>query len=641
LQPQRPAFSHAEALNLWSRLVAGWANGLNNEGSAGLFDGIVYPDYDANGSQEAVTRMMWGLGGWLSRPDRSPIVTWRGTSYDVAALTKRALLNGTDPRSPGYWGESPFPGSPDIWMVDAGQIAFCLWQSRHHIWNHLTAAERDQIIAWLEKCGHHPGSFRNNFALFWALNHASRKALVREHDDKLIDDVLDYMDHVYCGDGWYDDAAEPGTNSFDDYNWWVFASHTLCWAQVDGQNRPDRKRNLLDRVRLLMQHYPYFFAADGAYTEFGRSLAYKFGRLGAPIWAYQQGAWPHETGMLRRLVGAHLRWYAEHGAIRADGTLRQELTSEGSPEVRETYISTGSPYWATQAYGALWTLADDDPFWTVPDQPLPVEQGDFVHIMPEPGWILVGSQRTGAVQRFTSKAGKSAAKYGKYHYTTTAPFNAGYVDGYPSPDGMLSLLDRGEVGHRQYTKQSAVGEPGWLRMSYTQTLHGLEHSIETTIVVNGHQHLRIHRVHLAEGAPEISAIEGAAALGYPPGDLPRVGSGENPHRSWAGVNERYGSRYVSIQSISGHSHAEPPAAWRGADHLNSVYGRYVLPALRTERVTNGHILVSLVTIGDLADRDTEGERGREVPTINWNTDDTIVVTWSPGIDVAIPPLPSP
>ncbi len=632
--PPRQAFTRTEAYNLWARLVAGWTNHLNNEGSATLLDGYHYL-YDENGSQEGVTRMMWGLGGWLSRPERSPIVTWRGVDYDVAALTRRAFLSGTDPDSPGYWGESPFPGSPDIWMVDAGQVAFALWQSRSFIWDHFTPIEREQVISWLERCGHHPGEFRNNFALFWMLNHASRKALGERHDDQLIEDVLDYMDNVYCGDGWYDDAAARGANYFDDYNFWVFGSHAMAWSQVDGDTRPGRKQILVDRLRQLMEHYPSFFAANGAYTEFGRSLAYKFARLGAPLWAYQQGAWPHDVGMLRRLVGNHLRWYAEHGAIRGDDTLRQELTSEGSADIRETYISTGSAYWATQGFGALWSIPDDDPFWTTEESPLPVERGDFVRVMPEPGWVLVGNQATGAVQRFNAKAGKIAAKYGKYHYATAAPFNAGLVDGRPSPDGMLCLQVGDDLGHRDLTLASAVGEPGWLRFRYTETVGGQEHLIETAIAVRKNQHLRVHRIELASDDMAVAAVEGAAPLGYAPGEVIRTGVNDQQMRSWSTVRERYYARHVAIEALQGYTGVSLPTTWRGASDLNSVYGRYVLPRLQIDRVESGKVYACLVTIGDETDQEREDSPS---PIVAWQDDDTIIVSW-PGEDpVTIPSL---
>ncbi|MFN8447192.1 MAG: DUF2264 domain-containing protein [Anaerolineae bacterium] len=181
-----------------------------------------------------------------------------------------------------------------------------------------------------------------------------------------------YLDGVYCGDGWYDDAAARGPNYFDNYITWVFAMHVMAWAQMDGASMPARRDELLDRVRAWMRHFPYFFAADGSTVEYGRSLAYKFCRLGAPLWAYKLGIWDHPVGMLRRLVGRHLRWYVDRGAVRADGTLRQSLTASGSPDIIERYISTGATYWAMQAFSGLWSLPDDDPFWTAEETPLPL-----------------------------------------------------------------------------------------------------------------------------------------------------------------------------------------------------------------------------------------------------------------------------
>ena len=630
---ERPPFTLEEARSYWSRMVAGWADSLNPEGTKTFMDGIHF-EYDDGGSQEGVTRMMWGLGGWLSRPERDAKVTWRGVTYDAEVLARRALLNGTDPGSPGYWGESPFPGSPDIWMVDAGQVAFAVWQSRSRIWDHLEASEKEQIVLWLEKCAGHPGEFRNNFALFWGLNHACRKALGQRHDSGLIDDVYDYVDRVYCGEGWYDDGPARGSNNFDDYNFWVFASHTLAMANVDGDAPLGRREETRGRVRQLMESYPYHFATTGAYTEHGRSLAYKFGRLGAPLLAYQQRCWPHEPGMLRRLVGNHLRWYFDRGVMRADGTLRQELTSQGSDELREGYISTGSSYWATQAFGGLWSISDDDRFWTDEESPLPVERADFVRTLPVPGWVLVGNKETGEVQRFSAIGGRYPAKYGKYHYTTAAPFNVGQVDGRPSPDGMLCLVSGQNVGHRGMSISSAVGESGWLRFRYVQNLGEAEHVIETAIVPFGNRHIRIHKIELADGSACMSAVEGAGALGYAPGDDIQSGHSEDPPTSWALARERSGSRFIEIRGLNGYSSADRPASWAGRNDLNCVFGRYVLPLLRIDQVVSGQVLVCEVTIGTDRDRDAV----RKSFEVAWKADDTIELISPDGSRVTIPPL---
>jgi hypothetical protein len=299
--------------------------------------------------------------------------------------------------------------------------------------------------------------------------------------------------------------------------------------------------------------------------------------------------------MLCRLVGVHLRWYADRGVLHADGTLRQALTSQGSVEIREGYISTGSSYWATQAFGGLWSIADDDAFWSVPESPLPVEQSDFVRVLREPGWVLVGDKRSGEVQRFSAAGGRYPAKYGKFHYSTAAPFNVGLVDGSAAPDAMLSLVAGDDVGHRGMSIASSMGESGWLRFRFSQTVSNAEHHIESVLVPRGTRHLRIHRIELAEGSVGVSAVEGAAPLGYAPGD--DIQSGRTETLSWALARERSGSRYVSIRAIQGYSSVDKPTAWKGRFDLNSVYGRYVLPQLRVDAVESGAVLVSLVTIG--------------------------------------------
>lgn len=626
------SFTRDEALALWSRLVAGWARGLDESGARTLLDGVPNAA-DAGGSYEGVTRMLWGLGGWLSRPGRPATLRWRGAAFDTEALLRRAIVAGTDPRSPGYWGRAPSRGEYDQRTVESGQVAFAAWQTRERVWARLSDGERANLVAWLERFGRQPSVWRSNWALFWALNHAGRKALGAPHEQTVIDSALDYLDGVYCGDGWYDDGPRRGGRHFDDYNAWVFGTHVLAWAQCDGDSRPARRDELLARVRRQMAHYPYFFAADGAYTEYGRSLAYKFARLGAPLWAYGLGAWPHPVGMLRRLVGRHLRWYVDRGAIRADGTLRQALTAEGSPAIRETYIATGSPYWAMLAFGGLWSLPDDDPFWTAEEAPLPVERGDFARVFPQPGWVVVGTRASGAVQRFNAGSQHYPAKYGKFVYATAAPFNVGLADGRPAPDGMLCLTAGEDWGHRDATLASAVGEPGWLRMRYEQRVGGGTHQIDTTIVARGEWHLRAHRVTLDPAARmPLGAVEGPAPLGYPSGALPAItGDAAAGWEAAAAIGQA-----VAIAGLRGYTGQRPPAAWRGRDDLNSVHGHYVLPLLTVDRLEPGHELVCLVHIGR-ADVDVAAVKDL-VAEAGWAADGTFRLTWSDGSSVEVPPV---
>jgi hypothetical protein len=637
-------FTRDEALSLWARLVAGWARSLDTSGARTLMDGV--PNgADAGGSYEGVTRMLWGLAGWLSQPDRPALVHWRGEAFDTEALLRRALVAGCDPRSPGAWWHVPDRGEYDQRTVESGQVAFAAWLTRERVWARMDAEERQQVLAWLERFGRRPApitlggssetaAWRNNWALFWALNHAGRKALGAPHDQAIIDSVLDYLDQVYCGDGWYDDGPRRGAQHFDDYNYWVFGTHTLAWIMCDGHTQPRRRDELLERVRRSMEHFPYLFAANGAYSEYGRSLAYKFARLGAPLWAYRLGAWPHEPGLLRRLVGRHLRWYVDRGALRADGTLRQSLTATGSQEIRESYIATGSTYWAMLAFGALWSLPDDDPFWKAQEQPLPVEQGDFTRVFPQPGWVVVGTQSSGAVQRFNARSGGTSAKYGKFVYATAAPFNVGLADAAPAPDAMLCLCkDEYDYGHRAETLAAAVGEPGWLRMRYTQHVAGGEHTIDTTIVARGELHLRAHRVALDPQAQgPLCAAEGPAPLGYDPGEAPR--SAGDPTAGWEAAF--LANRAVAIARLRGYNGQRRAAAWRGRADLNSVYGRYVLPLLTASDLQPEHELVCLVYIG-AAQGDPAGLTS-QVAQAAWLADGSFRLCWADGTIVEVPPL---
>jgi hypothetical protein len=624
-------FTYDEARDLWARLLAGWAHSLDASGARTLIDGVPNAA-DAGGSYEGVTRMLWGLGGWLSHPSRPATLHWRGESFDLAALAQQALLAGTDPHSLGYWGRGPNSGEYDQRTVESGQVAFFTWQTRERIWANLGAEQREHVVAWLDRFGQQPSFWRSNWALFWALNHASRKALGVRHQQATIESALDYLDGVYCGDGWYDDGPQRGVKHFDDYNWWVFGTHVLAWAQCDGATQPERRARLLERVQQSMQHYPYFFAADGGYSEYGRSLSYKFARLGAPLWAYQIGCWPHGAGMLRRLVGRHLRWYIDRSAVRADGTLRQTLTGAGNLAVREPYISTGATYWAMLAFGALWSLADGDPFWSAEEQPLPVERGDFVKVFAQPGWIVAGTHATGAVQRFNAgSTGHYSAKYEKFLYSSTAPFNVGLADGAPAPDSMVCLTDDQSIGHRTGSLAAAVGAPGWLRMRYQQQLGGGTHTIDTTIVVRGELHLRAHRITLDPIAQQpIGALEGSAPLGYQDGELPQIASDSAAGWEYAAA----GDRAVWLARLRGYDDQRRAASWRNCADLNSVYGQSILPLLSVSRLAPTHELICLVYTGAaLAD---PAALVSHLDTADWHADGGFWVRWADGQEIEVP-----
>ncbi|MEO8607930.1 MAG: DUF2264 domain-containing protein [Chloroflexota bacterium] len=620
-------FSHAEAVDLWARLVAGWANVLNPAGNRTLMDGI--PNYvDAGGSYEGVTRMLWGLGSWLTDQNRPAQLEWRGVTYDLEQLTYRALVNGCNPNTPGSWRNALLPhpdkSHSDQRTVESGQVAFVAWQTRERIWAHMSGNERGYVTDFLDEVGQRPPRWGNNWALFWVLNHSARKALGETYDQTIIDEVMsDYLDGVYCGDGWYDDADRRGPNYFDNYNTWVFAMHVMAWSQMDGAAMPERRDELLGRIRAWMVHYPYFFATDGATIEYGRSLAYKFSRLGAPLWAYKLGLWPHSVGMLKRLVGKHLRWYVNRGAIRADGTLRQSLTATGSPEVMERYISTGATYWAMQAFSGLWSLADDDPFWTADEEPLPAEQSDFVKVFPQPAWVL--SARDGHVQQFNAGVVHPGYgnKYFKLVYSTRNPFNVGLDNGQPSLDGCLCLSENGVRAQRDHILDYTVTDSGCLRSRYIIPVNGHQHFVDTTLIPLGDIHLRAHRITLDPAAGQVTAEEGSAPLGYDAGATPVIRS-EN---GWIFIE--WEPNAVGIKPLAGYT----VLAQAVPGSPNSVYGFNLLATLTMPQLNPQHELICAVYAGNLPNT-------AHIPAIEkagWEADGRFVAHVN-GEIIAVPPF---
>jgi hypothetical protein len=491
--------------------------------------------------------------------------------------------------------------------------------------------------ARLDRYGQRPSIWNNNWALFWTLNHASRKALGAPYDQSIIDSVInDYMDAVYCGDGWYDDGAQRGGNHFDDYNYIVFAMHVLAWAECDGGTTPERRDVLLERVRQTMLHFPDLFAANGGFSHFGRSLLYKFARLGAALSAYRLGVWPHSAGMLKRLVGRHLRWYFDRGGVRADGTLRQELTSGGSSEIIEYYGATGSSYWAMEAFGGLWGIADDDPFWSAPEDPLPVERGDFIKAYQQPGWVVTGVR--GEIHRYNAGTAGGhaanytnyAAKYSKFVYSSQFPFNVGLSNGQFAPDNMLCLTDGKIMGHRIHNAAHAVGEAGWLRVIHTQDIRGT-HTIDTTIIPLGEFHLRAHRITLDPAVTRpIAAVEGCAPLGYSPGEVPEIAI----EHDWqtATVTNRTETRSVGIRNVLGY---DDTSLWQGDPSINSVYARYVQPVLRVNRVSPTHELICVVYMGN--GENASNLHSLRIEAAEWRPDGSFQVAWN-GDPIIVPAL---
>lgn len=470
-------------------------------------------------SVTGVTRMLPALAAWA--------VSGREPELGAREALVEALCNGCDPESPDYWLPSP-PDRPNQRQVEASIVAWSLWTARDIILPALDSRGRRNVAEWLASCCRVPVR-NNNWAWFTAVTQAAMMRLGEKHpeftaDEKWMLDDLKALDAMAAGEsGWYNDGLQGA--AFDYYNSWVFASHFLYWNALCGDRYPEWQKRFSARLAQYLETAPYFFANHGGHALYGRSLIYRWAVLAPLVLAWQQRLWPHPPGLLRRIVERNILWQADLGALDADaGKLRETYTREGTRDICETYIDGGHPYWGMQAF-AFWMIPDGDPFWTAPEEPLPVEKSDYAIAIPEAGLLVRGARVSGQVVIYNAKSTKTELhyrdKYNKLAYNSHFPFAVNHEDGKPTLDNTLLLRDpatgrracRGPI--EDYTVEAEKVE-----LAYEIRLGGVTAKVQTVIRWRGDFEMRTHLVTASgEGLERLEIVEGGVPYVDRPADL--------------------------------------------------------------------------------------------------------------------------
>jgi len=615
----------------FARLVWGFAKSLDDTGVRSWLNGH-FNQKDFGGAADMATRIFPALCAWLSDKQRPRQVVFKGERVDVEGLVRKIFENAFDPKCAGYWAGDGRPYNQ--FVVESSVIGYGAWLVRDTVWPTLSESVKKNFAAWMEEFGKE--AVRNNWQLFLICNHAARRALGLPFDQRTIDEAWAYINTLERGDGFMTDGPE---GHFDDYQWWVFGTHEMFYLQMMGGVDKVLDERVRTRLRKRLEAFPYMFGADGSYTEYGRSLTYKFGRLGSPVLGYALGLWPHSGGMLQRLVRRHLEHYDNVGAIdRATHTIRQEVGAHGHADVRESYINTGHPYWAMHAFSALWQVPAEDAFWTGGDAMLPVEEGDFRRAVPAAGWLFAGAKATGHVLRYTMGthhgAGSMQSKYAKFVYSSHFPMNIAAVEGDYGPDAALCLTDGVRWTHPTVYDKFAV-DARWVRATYTLKIADHDVAVETVLAPlgDGEWHVRVHK--LVVPVDGLKAVEGGLTLGYD--------SAEHVTKyvdaltsSVSGANNR-GQRHSLIHGVRGYDRAVMPQAWRGRDRVNLVYLAAITPMLEATLRTGANVLVCVAHATRAHNHHAPKPQAIVTVDVTWEKDGTVMVT-SPEGELRVPGL---
>ena len=550
-----------------ARMTFGYAKRAERSGSPAR---VLYPDDrrglpDSVDAIESFARIASAWGAWLRNPANPAMLKFQDHEINLETLLQQALLDGTDPSNPyTYWGDI---GHLDQRIVESADIAVAIWMSRERVFNKMTAAEQEQIIAWLAQVDG-KGTYTDNWILFTAIAQAVRLHLGFPSPEDDLDNRLLQISEFYRGDGWY---ADGPTDEFELYNAWMFGWHYLLWTWIDGDRRPGHRQQVLERGRSFIDGFLHFFGANGSYPAWGRSVVYRFAAVAPFAVGYFLKIAPDDPGLLRRASSGCIRYFYDRGLFDQQDHFVRQGYHGNFPPAGEAYISPGSPYWCCHGLFAL-TFDSDDPFWTAAESPLPVEREDFELALPATGFIIAGHKQTGQVLLLNSRSGQEhdaahhnyTSKYGKLVYSTHFPFNVIPVRGSYSPDAMVSLSRNGQAfGHRVRSRTGGVA-PGFMWSRFDQVIEDELQPVWLGILLYGDVQIRLT---VMRPTLPVMAFEAPGALGC---DRPtQIRRSSDQHAGWEYAEVE--GRAIGIQRLMGYDCQNASAPFLEQSNINLAY----------------------------------------------------------------------
>ena len=472
---------------------------------------------------EGFSRILWGL-----------VPYWAGGGEDRSLLPviREGLCNGTDPDSEEYWGDLH---DKDQRMVEMAAISNGLLLIPELLWEPLTERQKDNLADWLYQINLYSMA-ENNWQFFRTLTNLALKKLGRNYSPELVQEAIEKYESFYLGNGWYSDGKRPQKDYYVS-----FAIHYYCmlYAYYEKDTDPERSRLYRERAAAFAESFLYWFDDEGKALPFGRSLTYRFAEaafFGAYVMTGVEGL---SYGVLRGILGRHLRYWMKQPIFDNAGILTVGYTYPNL-NMSEAYNAPGSPYWAMKTFAFL-ALPEGHPFWSAAEEPLPAREA--LHLIPEAQMLI--QSRKGEVVAYT--AGQysvlpythDAEKYEKFAYSGRFGFSAprSYCNiNDCAPDSMLAFeIDNMIYVRRRCAEYELTDSQVWAKWSPYPGI-----TVETTLVPMQRGHIRKHRI---ESNVECICYDCGFAYPYAPEETVTVADG-----NWAMVRDESG--YSSILCIN-------------------------------------------------------------------------------------------
>ena len=307
-------------------------------------------------------------------------------NINLKEIIREAILSGTDPNNPDYWGTIQ---NKDQRIVEAADIALGLWLSKDQIWVTYSDNEKYQVIDWLSQALDREID-DNNWNLFPITIYKVMESL--GFKDYTISDKINALYHRYkkkhyLGSGWFDDPPK----GIDYYNAWSI-HYSLFWIdQID----PEYDHTFIKNSHAeFLSFYKYFFGEKG-FPIMGRSVCYRLAAPGPML----SGALlvPEEIspGLAFRSFDLTWRHFIANGALEngkvTQGIYRDDLS------LLDSYSGAGSCLWSLRSFIIAIYVNQHVPLWNADEEKLPVEVADYSLENPTIGWLIQGNQGTGNI----------------------------------------------------------------------------------------------------------------------------------------------------------------------------------------------------------------------------------------------------
>jgi hypothetical protein len=276
----------------------------------------------------------------------------------MLAIYRSCLLDGIDPRHPGYWGARY---SPQI-LVENGSIAAALLLTERRILATLTPDESNRVRSWFRRYVARRYQ-ANNWQWFKVFAWLVLGALGDTIDRRDLDQAMATLDALHVGEGWYTDGRFPdGQVSLDYYNAWGMHLFGLLFVLLAGTRYPEYADTLRSRARDFLATYQYYLTPGHHPPYYGRSAAYRFASasvIGAGVLAGVVG----DQRWLKRCAIDTVNQFLREKIFETNGRLTLGYYEEGRSGI-DAYSGEGSPYWALTVFTLL-MIPRDHPFWAV------------------------------------------------------------------------------------------------------------------------------------------------------------------------------------------------------------------------------------------------------------------------------------